>query len=246
MAFEQRSYRGLVKDKGLATYGVVVKETDLLITTTEFLAREAKDFVLKHRLPLERYIEQYPEFLRTLQPYPKDPFAPPIVRSMIDAARKARVGPMAAVAGAIAEFVGQDLKVLCEEVVVENGGDVFIHTNTAQTVAIYAGTSPLSNKVGLRIDASRSPLGVCTSSGTVGHSLSMGRSDAVVVLSKSASLADAAATAIANLVSGKAAIKEAIGFGRQIDGVEGIVIIVGDEIGVWGDVELVRLFPPSL
>jgi ApbE superfamily uncharacterized protein (UPF0280 family) len=240
-AYHERTYRSLVENNSLETYRVVVKETDLLIKTQPALEREATDFVLKHRLPLERYVEAHPGFLDTLEPFPVDPFASPIVKSMIDASRKAQVGPMAAVAGAIAEYVGKDLKALSREVVVENGGDVFLHTATPQTIAIFAGESPLSNKIGIRVEASRTPMGVCTSSGTIGHSLSLGKADAVVVLSRSACLADAAATAIGNRVSGKGDLASGIRFGQKIKGVEGLVIILGDELGIWGEVELLKI-----
>jgi hypothetical protein len=128
-----------------------------------------------------------------------------------------------------------------KEVIIENGGDIFIRTTFPLTVAILAGHSTLSGKLGIRIDSQASPVGVCTSSGTVGHSLSLGRADAAVVISASAALADAAATAIGNAVSGKADVPSAIRLGEKIDGVLGIVVILDDKMGVWGNVELVRL-----
>ena len=234
----ERTYRSLVTHDRMETYRVVVKETDLLIKTNTPLVQEVTDLILKYRLPLERYVEDHPEFLTTCHPFPRDPLAPVIVRSMIDASRDAHVGPMAAVAGAIAECVGKDLIPHSEEVVVENGGDVFIHTKETQTVAIFAGQSQLSNKIGVRIDADVMPMAVCTSSGTIGHSLSLGKADAAVVVSQSTPLADAAATAIGNLVRDKKDIDRAIDNGRNINGVKGIVIIVNDIMGMWGDIEL--------
>jgi hypothetical protein len=145
---------------------------------------------------------------------------------------------MAAVAGAVAEFVGRELLEFSPEIIVENGGDIFLKINRKRIVGIYAGDSPLTGKLGLEINPQDTPLGVCTSSGTVGHSLSFGKADAVVVMAGSATLADAAATAICNKVKKPDDINGAIEIGRNIAGLKGIVIIIGSSIGVWGDVKL--------
>jgi len=128
-----------------------------------------------------------------------------------------------------------------EEVIVENGGDVFLRTLKERTVAVYAGNSPLSGRLGLKISPSESPWGVCTSSGTVGHSLSFGKADAVVVLSRSTPLADAAATATCNIVERRQDIQKALNFARSIPGVLGTLVIFADTLGVWGEIELVRI-----
>ena len=218
----------------------MVKETDLLVRADRPLEVETRDLVLRHRIPLERYLEGCPDFVHSMVPWPEDPLAPPIVKTMIAASKKAGVGPMAAVAGTIAEFVGRDLLSLSKDVIVENGGDIFIHANFPLVAAIFAGKSPLSGKLGLRIYSPECPLAVCTSSGTVGHSVSLGRADAAVVISRSAALADAAATAIGNRVSDKRDIEGAVGFAKEIEGVLGAVVILGKEIGFWGDVDLTR------
>ena len=240
-SYEHRTYRSLVSHKKLASFRVVVKETDLLVRTDRPLETETRDLVLRHRIPLERYLEQHPEIVHGLIPLPQDQLAPPIVRTMIWAGQKAGVGPMAAVAGAIAEYVGRDLLAHTKDVIIENGGDIFIRTGFPLIAAVFAGKSPLSSKLGVRIDSPGRPVAVCTSSGTLGHSLSLGRADAAVVISESAALADAAATAIGNEVSGKHDIEPAIAFGRKIEGVLGIVVIVDKEIGFGGEVDLVRL-----
>jgi ApbE superfamily uncharacterized protein (UPF0280 family) len=238
---EQRTYRSLVSHKKLTSFRVVVRETDLLVRADKPLETETKDLVLKHRIPLERYLEQHPEFVRVMVPWPPDELAPPIVKTMIAASQKAGVGPMAAVAGAIAEYVGRDLLAHSKDVIVENGGDIFIKTAFPLVAAIFAGKSPLSNKLGVSIESLERPVAVCTSSGTLGHSLSLGRADAAVVISDSAALADAAATAIGNKVSNKDDIEPAIAFGEKIEGVTGIVVIVDSKMGFWGNVELTRI-----
>ena len=146
---------------------------------------------------------------------------------------------MAAVAGAIAGFVGRELLDFSPEVIVENGGDIYLRTLRRRTIGIFAGGSPLTGKLGLQIEPEDTPLGICTSSGTVGHSLSFGRADAVIVLADSATLADAAATAIGNRVSDVADIEKGIEFARGIGKLKGVVIIKDDKLGVWGEVKLV-------
>lgn len=239
--YEDRTYRSLVSHKKLASFRVVVKETDLLVRADRPLETETRDLVLRHRISLERYLEQHPGFVHSMIPLPGDKLASPIVRTMIAVSQKAGVGPMASVAGAIAEYVGRDLLAYTKDVIIENGGDIFVRTGFPIVASILAGKSRLSSKLGVRIDSQDRAVAVCTSSGTLGHSLSLGRADAAVVISGSAALADAAATAIGNEVSGAHDIAPAIEFGKRIKGVLGIVVIVDNKIGLWGNVDLVRI-----
>jgi ApbE superfamily uncharacterized protein (UPF0280 family) len=239
--YEKRTYRNLTGIDDLVSFNVIVQETDLQVYAKKPLQKITRDLILKHRGFIEKYIALYPEFLKTLIPWRSDDFAPQIVAKMIDAGKKAGVGPMAAVAGAVAESVGMDLLSYSDEIVVENGGDIFFKTNRLLTVGVYAAGSPLSLKMGLSIDSRDKPVGACTSSGTVGHSLSLGKADAVCVVSDSCPLADAAATAVGNRIKGKKDIRDAIDFGKMIDGVTGIVVIMGEDAGFWGDVEAVSL-----
>lgn len=235
---EPRTYRHWIEGKDLTPFSVTVRETDLYIRATSNLQRKAHRLVLKYRQRLESYIEQNPAFLTSLEPLPTPRHAPSIVKQMTEAARQAGVGPMAAVAGAMAEYVGRELLDFSPEIIVENGGDIYLKSLTRRNIGIFAGKSPLSGKIGLEINAQDTPLGICTSSGTVGHSLSYGKADAVVILAPSASLADAAATAIGNRVSQAGDITSAIEFGQSISGLKGIVIIKDAHIGVWGEVKL--------
>jgi uncharacterized protein len=236
--YQPRTYRHRIETTDLAAFTVAVKETDLYIRAATNLQRKTRRLVLKYRAQLERYIALNPKFQTSLKPLPLLETAPRIVKEMIEAGQKAGVGPMATVAGAIAEFVGAELLEFSPEIIVENGGDIFLKVNTKKVVGIYAGESPLSGKIGLEINPQETPLGVCTSSGTVGHSLSFGKADAVVTVARSATLADAAATAIGNLVQSSSDINKAIAIGRQISGIMGTVIIIGGDIGVWGEVKL--------
>ncbi len=237
-AYQPRTYRHWVEGKDLVAFSVTIKETDLYIRAGIDLTRQAKRMVHKYRYQLEGYISRNPAFAKSLAPLPVPRFAPEIVREMAQAGQAAGVGPMAAVAGAIAEHVGRDLFTYSREVIVENGGDIFLKVVSRRTIGVYAGESPLTGKIGLEIPPEATPLGVCTSSGTVGHSLSFGKADAVVAMAPSTALADAAATAVGNRVGGAEDIDKAIAFGRGIAGLTGLVIIAGDKVGAWGDVKL--------
>lgn len=239
--YERRTYRNLVKTDDLVKFEVIVKETDLQVRAERDLSGETRESVLKYRRQLEAYIEMNPDFRRSLFPLKDDPYAPEIVREMIRTSRLADVGPMAAVAGAVAEWVSNDLLRFSKEVIVENGGDIYLSTSKERVIGIYAGRSPLSLKIGMVIRPEETPLGICTSSGTVGHSLSFGKADAVCILSKSAALADAAATAVGNIVRGKKDVESGLERGKTIGGVLGMVIVVEEKMGVWGNIRLIRL-----
>ena len=237
--YEPRIYRHRIKDADLVSFEAVVKETDLHISARNNLKRKAMRLISKYRGILEKYIAVHPAFFTAMEALPSDRNAPSIVAAMMEAASKAQVGPMAAVAGAVAEFVGQELLAFSPEIIVENGGDIFLKSQRKRTIGIYAGDSPLTGKIGLEVEAKDTPLGICTSSGTVGHSLSFGKADAVIVLSESATLADAAATAIGNLVSQPEDIARGIEFAEGVEGLRGVVIIKDDKLGVWGRVKIV-------
>ena len=240
--YKERTYRNLINSSELIPYRVVVKETDLMVYTATRLEDETKELVLEQRGYVEIFIKAHPDFARTLNPWRLEGPAPGIIVNMVKAAGNAGVGPMAAIAGAIAEQVGHGLLKMTDQVIVENGGDVFIKTNSSVTVGIFAGKSPLSLRIGIRLESGSKPEAVCTSSGTIGHSLSLGKADAVCVVADSCSIADAAATSIGNLIDSPADIESAIKAGGRIEQLRGIVVIVGEKIGMWGDLEVVPLY----
>jgi hypothetical protein len=240
-AAEKRDYRRLALVERLVSFQVIVQETDLMIQAEKDLSDVCREEVLTQRGYLERYIRRFPAFLKTMTPWHSDEPAPEIIRDMITAGKAAGVGPMAAVAGAIAETVGQVLRRHSNEIIVENGGDIFFSLKGPVTIGLYAGRSPLSMRTGLRLEPQAESFAVCTSSGTVGHSLSSGRADAVCIAARHCALADAAATAVANRVAGAGDIPEAIRFARSIKGIEGVVVVCGERMGVWGDLQLVKL-----
>jgi len=236
--YGMRTYQHWVKGNDLISFNVVEKETDLYIRASTNLKRKAYKLVLKYRSMLEKYIEQHPSFLTSLEPLPVNENAPHIVKAMSESAARVGIGPMASVAGAIAEFVGNELLAYSPQIIVENGGDIYLKSLDKRIVGIYAGKSSLTGKVGLEIDGEDTPLGICTSSGTVGHSLSYGKADAVIVLSKSTALADAAATAIGNLITQPGDISRGIEYAEGIDGLKGVIIIIDDKVGLWGEVKI--------
>lgn len=247
MRYESPFYRDNIREEGLITYRVKVKQTDLLIRTDKDCREVAERKTREIRRELEDYIANDPFFLHSFQPYLVSEDAPEIVRLMAGAGILAGVGPMAAVAGAIAELVGKELLKYCEEVIVENGGDIFINCSHPRLVGIYAGeNSPFSNRVAILIRPEETPIGVCTSSGTVGPSFSMGRADAVVAIAPSPALADASATAIGNIIKERIPTKTISKRAEEIKGLKGVVIIKGDKLALWGDVDLVRLMPNDL
>jgi len=237
MKYDDRIYRSLINKDNLISYNVKIAESDLFISSDSDLTGIALRSLIKHRHSLESYIKNHPEFRASLLPIPADNLAPPIVRDMISKANICGVGPMASVAGAISEFVGYDLLDSTENLIIENGGDIFLRSKNTLTVAIFAGESPLSYRLKLIVKQQETPFGICTSSATVGPSLSFGVADAVCVISKSATLADAAASAIGNRVKSKNDVQPALNYGMMIPGVKGIVIIIGAQMGAVGDIE---------
>jgi hypothetical protein len=239
--YEERTYRKRIRAEGLVSYNVRIKETDLYVSSDRDLHEETTDLVFDYRYQIESYIKSHPEFLTTLKPYPEDPYAPAIINDMIMSTRDIGVGPMASVAGAIAQYVGLDLLESTAQVIVENGGDIFLKVNRQVTISVFAGDSPLSDRIGLSIPTRVMPLGVCSSSGRVGHSLSLGSVDVITILSTSAIRADGAATSIGNRIRTKTDLEKVAEWAAAIDGILGGIAIMADRMITWGDVELVDL-----
>ena len=225
------------------------KETDLWsgIDPASFL-EEMKDFCFErikiYRTELETYLTRDPEFGLSLKPYPTNQYTPDLALKMAAAAKKANVGPMAAVAGAVAQQLGIDLmdNYKIKEIAIENGGDIFLHLINPLILSIFAGNSPLSGKIGIEIPEKTGKIGVCTSSGTVGPSLSFGKADAVMVACKDAALADAWATSLGNRVQTAEDIDIVLKFTEQIKEIHSLVIICGGKVGIRGifDLKLIK------
>lgn len=240
--YQHRFYRNWATAKNLQTTHLVAKETDLYILTDKKLDQNfIKEKIRAYRWDIESYIDKDRRFLVSLKPIEVELTAPPIIQTMSKVAKLANVGPMSAIAGAIAEFLGKDLlRRGFKDVIIENGGDIFVECRRDVTVGIYAGRSRFSRTLHLKLKTKDMPLGVCSSSGTFGHSLSFGSADSVIIIAKSASLADAVATATGNRVNSKENLPTAMDFARSIRGVEGALIIFKNKLIASGNIELVK------
>ncbi|WP_157665900.1 UPF0280 family protein [Methanopyrus sp. KOL6] len=214
---------------------VVVEETDVTIRAdSKESASSAAKAVKLHRSELDRYVARDPAFVTAKVPVRTLEDAPEVAKLMSKAAELFEVGPMAAVAGAIAELAARAAE---PTVIVDNGGDVQVRARRSVVVGLYVSDNhPLSGKIGFEIEG---VLGICTSSGKFGHSYSVGEADAVTVFAERASLADAAATAICNLTSGddpEAAVQRALEFADDFTGdlIEAAVVIREDFVGISG------------
>ncbi len=223
-----------------------LKETQCTIISDKQKAiQTAIESIKRSRIELEIYTRTNPKFLHALEPVPV-PEKPSAAKLMALAAEKAGVGPMAAVAGVIAYLaVGDMVQDGCEVAVVENGGEISAQSNKPVDVAVAVGDEPLSKRFGFRL--AEFPIGVATSSGRFSHALSFGDAEAAIIFCKSAGLADAAATAVGNIVKGddtQVAIQAGISKALAIEGVEGVLIIYKGQVGTAGRVpEIIKVKP---
>jgi len=239
----RRSYRHPLSPRsGETAFQVVVEQTDLHIVARRDLSAEVAAFVHDLRAGLKNHILLDPDFALSLVPVDVPEHAPDLVRRMAHAARLCGVGPMAAVAGAVAQAVADRFRPVSPDILVENGGDIFMHSTVGRTVALLA--RPIEGaRLGLCLAADRFPLSVCTSSGRIGHSLSFGQADMVAVLARDGALADAAATALANLLHSASDMDGMLAAARPLisRGVTGVFAQIGEAIGAMGDLELAAL-----
>jgi len=227
-----------MKAKNLFKQVFQVRETNCTIITNKKSAVNAAMSSIKHnRKELEKYIQRHPKFLYSLKPVPAND-GPLIVKLMAEASEKANVGPMAAVAGVLADLAVKDMVLAGSRVaVVENGGEVSAVSNRPIDVALLAGDSALSKQIGFRLE--KFPIGVATSSGLFSHALSFGDAEAVTIFSTNAGLADAAATAVGNLIKGKdcrRAVERGIEEALSIEDVRGVFIVYRGIVGKAGEV----------
>jgi ApbE superfamily uncharacterized protein (UPF0280 family) len=228
-----------------------IKETHLKIIADDFSIDDVKQFVLSQRADLENFIQRDPFFQSTYEPYACPEGAPEIVRLLCDAADRTGIGPMSAVAGTFSHLVARFiLEQGGTQVVVENGGDIALKINETYTLGIYAGEESPVKDLGLKLEPRENIFGICTSSGTVGPSVSLGVSDAATVISNDVPLADSCATLLGNQVQNKEPSDEEInGYFdslKNIQGIEGALVMVGEKIGLWGDLpEVVRTKNPD-
>lgn len=239
--YQKRFYRQWSRTDELIKTHIVIEETDLLILSkTQIDSKFTEEKVKNLRQAIKDYIAKDRRYAVSLKPISVELNASPIIKLMAQAGNLSGVGPMASVAGSIAELLAEELlKKGYREIIIENGGDIFLTKQKKnRSIAVFAGKSRFSGKLNLLIKPSQTPCGVCTSSGTFGHSLSFGNADSVVILAKNAALADAVATATCNIVKSKDDFNRAIGFAKSISGVFGALIILKDFLATWGEIEI--------
>ncbi|HNV06139.1 MAG TPA: UPF0280 family protein [Petrotogaceae bacterium] len=233
--FEERTYRRVMNPGGLKSFDIKVYESDLRV----FCDRDVNESIYKNVCRYRRIIEEYGStnsiFLTTHEPLLYDINAHDIIRHMQQASSSAGVGPMAGVAGAVAYYAS--LGVQCQELIIENGGDIYLKSVQDRTVKIHTANKYFGDKIKILVQSGE--WGVCTSSGTLGHSFSYGKADAATIIAHDPVLADCVATAACNMVKREENIHRAIEFSMSIEGVEGVVIIIGGKIGIKGKIKLV-------
>ena len=248
MDYVNRTYRTHFRQDRWVYFVAGYKETDLCIGIDRAswqpeMADFSRQFILELRRDMDEWISGHKDYAQALVPLAASADAPPIFHEMSAVAEISGIGPMSAVAGAVAQKTGEALKKQfnIREVIVENGGDIYADICEDMDITVFAGTSPLSEKTGLRIEAVYAPLGICTSSGTVGPSLSFGKADAVMIICKDVKLADTYATAFANRIQTAGDIAPCIQAIQEHQDILAAIAIKDDKIGVCGTFEL-KLF----
>nr|WP_321514655.1 UPF0280 family protein [uncultured Pseudodesulfovibrio sp.] len=238
-----RTYRDLVQPhSGEVRFQVAMEQTDLLVVAECDLQNEIAGFVARIRGDVKNWIMFHPEFAESLVPVPVPDDAPAIVRAMAQAGAACGVGPMAAVAGAVAQAVGDAFVDRSPNILVENGGDTYMHSTRERVVALLS--EPESGaSIGLRLEAGGFPTSICASSGTIGHSLSLGSGDLVAVRARDARFADAAATALCNELRSESDMDTVLKLAKQFaeHGLLGVFAQYDQKVAAWGDLELVAL-----
>jgi ApbE superfamily uncharacterized protein (UPF0280 family) len=235
-----------MKKENLFKQAFRLKETNCtIISDKENVIEKAISSIKHHRRQLEEYIREHPRFLHSLEPVPVDD-GPEVVRLMAEASAKAGVGPMAAVAGVLADLAVEEMVTDgCRVAVVEDGGEVSAVSDQPVDIALAAGDAPLSREMGFRLK--KFPIGVATSSGLYSHAFSFGEAEAVTVFAVDAGVADAAATAVANLIKGddvRGVIRRGIDRALSIEGVQGVFILYRGVVGKAGQVpDLIKVNP---
>jgi ApbE superfamily uncharacterized protein (UPF0280 family) len=236
-----RSYRAS-QQPDLVSFQVVIEETDLWVAARRDLSDPMADLARRLRGQIRAYAAVHPDFLTSLTPLEAADRAPEIVRRMCRAGRLTGVGPMAAVAGTVAQMIAEEFRGVSPDLLVENGGDTYLFSTRDRHIGILS-VPDEDMRLCVPVRANEFPCSFCASSATIGHSLSFGKADLVVTRSRDASLADAAATALANALTGAAAMDGVLEKAEEwkAHGLDGVFTQCEGRIGVWGKMELAVL-----
>ena len=243
--FEERTYRTQFNTKRFKGFEIKFLETDLWIGVDPAsfkpeMIETALNKTKELRKKLDEYIQEEPFFKKSLKPFQPGGLAPHEAVEMAGAAEKAGIGPMSTVAGLFARETGNEIlqNFSVNELVIENGGDIFARLKNELVLSVFAGDSILSERIGLVIPSEIESVGICTSAGTVGPSLSYGNADAVVVVAKNPLVADAFATAFGNKVKSPEDVEKVINHAKKYPEILSLLIICEDKIGIWGEFEM--------
>ena len=243
--YEQRSYRNKFNSRRFKGFQVKYLETDLWIgCDPESFQTEMQEVALDKikvlRQKLDDYIKTVPEFAKTLNPFQTGETVAKEAIEMAKAAEKAGIGPMSTVAALFARETGIEIiqNFSVKELVIENGGDIYACLKNEMVLSVFAGRSPISEEIGIAIPSGTGEIGICTSAGTVGPSLSFGKADAVAVVCKDVLLADALATALGNEVKSPADIEKTLELSQKYPDILSVLIICEDKLGVRGELEI--------
>ena len=209
------------------------REAVFRICCSQFDAVTAE--IVRQRRILEDYIDDHPDFRDSFEPVELSSDAPEVAQRMARAAMLVDVGPMAAVAGAMAQCACQaGLEDGAQEAIVENGGDIYLRAAEPVIIGLGTGTAELADRLAFSLQANDTPISICSSSGQMVHSKSLGECDLATVVAGDAALADAAATQAANFVRTVEDVDSALERIAGIEGIEGVMIIKNDRVGLAG------------
>ncbi|NCC63126.1 MAG: UPF0280 family protein [Spirochaetia bacterium] len=241
--FQNRTYRYSMGSCRFSSFSLAIAESDVWIgfqgdAECDAIRKETASFIRRLRSQILAYEDK--AFLSSLVPLSPKKDVSEFLRGMFDAGKKAQVGPMASVAGSVAQEVGRHLKQVfsLSEIVVENGGDLYIDVLKPLSVKLFAPTSRFSGNISLIVDPQFCPLGLCTSSATFGHSMSFGKADAVMVACSDAALSDAYATAFCNKVQKKEDVQRVCEELVSKSEVLSSIIVLDDTLAVGGRLEV--------
>jgi len=235
--YEERFYRNSISSK--FRLDISFKESDLLISSDKEIDKDlAKNILIKYYNQIEKYAEINPQFVKSLSPIAQDLEAPPIVRKMIESSHLTGIGPFSSVAGAVALYVGEELLKLADEVIIENGGDLFLKINEDKRIGVYLGERTELKSLTIKIKKQDYPFGIASSSAYLGHSLNLGRADLVTVIAKDSIIADGFATSLSNPIKKEENIEKVLGFAKESDSIEGLLVAFEGKIFLWGALEI--------
>ncbi len=235
--YQERSYRFF--HKAQFNLEVSYKESDIYLSCDTSITESAlKDLVKKYYLEVEKYISAHPQFLTSLSPLGVDEDANPIIKDMMYSSGLSGIGPFSAVAGAIAWYIGKEIIACREEVILENGGDLFLKIKEDKRIGLYAGKDFGGGFLTIKIKGRDIPFGIASSSSKIGHSLNFGGADLVTVIASTSILADTFATAFSNKIKKAKDVRKVIEEAKKCPFVEGVVVVLENKIALWGDLEL--------